>query len=126
MCNEQIVLIIIKIIRNCFPPPTTTTPPPPFRKNFPDVRHWSKVPEAARRQRRQPMTAPNDASKVVFTQGRLHMAARVEKRSSATFYSNLNYFRKMANVAMCQYIFSLQSFIEFISKSPLHDEKKST
>ena len=40
------------------------------------------------------MTAPDDASKVVFTQGRLHMAAQVEKRSSMTFYSNFNYFRK--------------------------------
>ena len=76
--------LFIKTIRNHFPTTTPTTTPTPTpttttQSKFPNMRDWSKLPEAARNHRGQPITAPDDAAKVVFTWGRLHTAARVKK-----------------------------------------------
>ena len=53
------------------------------RQNFPDVRDWSKMPEApgtAGADQSQlpmmPITAPDDVAKVVITRGSLHTAAQ--------------------------------------------------
>ena len=73
---------------------------------------------------RQPMTAPDDAPKVVFTHSRFHMAARLENMFEHDFL-----FQKNGRCGMgWDSVSSLQSFIEtedgsvykFTSKLPLH------
>ena len=104
------------------------------------MRHWSEVPEAARRWHRQPMTAHNDASKVVFTQRHLHMAAQVEKTFERDFLFKFQLFQKNPPMWRCVHIYSVSSHLlkwkteykvpmtdtkqtsvyEFTSKLPLH------